>query len=136
MENPATIYEISFLLMGIVQVAMRPSCLIKTFAFHLLHSWQHFLLQLRIFLVLIKRRPSGVLLPLGNLLSIASYHDHAQEAPYDGAADQDEDDGDTDGPDAWGEEGMEEMVIIHEGLFIRWVSEVPERPRERERERV
>lgn len=53
---------------------------------------------------------------LGGLLLVAADHDDAEEGADDGGADEDEDDGDADGPDARGEEVLELVVVVDEGL--------------------
>lgn len=58
-------------------------------------------------------------LGLGGLLSVASDHDHAQEGAHNGRAEQDEDDGDSDGPDAGEEEVLEGVVFVNKGLRIK-----------------
>ena len=55
-------------------------------------------------------------LGLSRLLPVASDHDHAQERPHHGRTQEDEDDGDTDGPDAGREEVLERVVVIDKGL--------------------
>jgi hypothetical protein len=57
-----------------------------------------------------------LLLGFESLLAIALYHDDGEEAADDGRAEDDEDDRDADGPDAWEEEGVEEVVIVDEWL--------------------
>lgn len=59
---------------------------------------------------------SLLLLSLEGLFAIAPYHDDGQEGADDGGKEDDEDDGDADGPDAWQEEGVKDVVVIHEGL--------------------
>lgn len=61
-------------------------------------------------------------LGLGGLLLVAPDHDDAEEGADDGGGEQDEDDGDADGPDARGEEVLEGVVRVDEGL--RWVGRV------------
>ena len=56
------------------------------------------------------------MLGLERLLPVAPYHDYREEATDDGGTENDEDDGDADGPDAWQEEGVKDVVVIHEGL--------------------
>ena len=53
---------------------------------------------------------------LGRLLAVALDHDDAEEAADDGGAEEDQDDGDADGPDARGEEVLEGVVRVDEGL--------------------
>ena len=55
-------------------------------------------------------------LGLGGLLSVASDHDHAQEGPNNGGTEENEDDGDTDSPDAGREEVLKRVVVIDKGL--------------------
>lgn len=57
----------------------------------------------------------GGSLGLGGLLSVASNHDHAEEGADDGGTDEDENNGDADGPDAGEEEVLEGVVIVDEG---------------------
>jgi len=57
-----------------------------------------------------------LLLRLEGLLAIAAYHDDGEEAADDGGAENDEDDRDADGPDAWEEEGVEEVVVVDKWL--------------------
>lgn len=61
-------------------------------------------------------------LGLGGLLLVAPDHDDAEEGADDGGGEEDEDDGDADGPDARGEEVLEGVVRVDEGL--RWVGRV------------
>jgi len=56
-------------------------------------------------------------LGLGGLLAVAPYHDHADEGAHDGGTDEEDDDGDADGPDARGEEVLENVVVVNEGLW-------------------
>lgn len=53
---------------------------------------------------------------LGRLLPVALDHDDAKEGADDGRAQQDEDDGDADGPDARRKEVLERVVRIDKGL--------------------
>lgn len=55
-------------------------------------------------------------LGLGGLLLVAPDHDYAEEGADDGGGEEDEDDGDADGPDARGEEVLEGVVRVDEGL--------------------
>ncbi len=55
-------------------------------------------------------------LGLGGLLAVASNHDHAEERADDGGTEEDENDGDADGPDAREEEVLERVVIVDKGL--------------------
>ncbi|KAK3071410.1 hypothetical protein LTR53_008687 [Teratosphaeriaceae sp. CCFEE 6253] len=72
-----------------------------------------------------------LLLPrLERLLSITPDHDHTEEAADDRAAEQQEDDGDADGPDAGREEGLQGMVGVDEGLAQKRVSGVGSGSRE------
>ena len=57
-------------------------------------------------------------LGLRGSLPIAPDHDDAEEGADDGAANQDQDHGDADGPDARGEEGVQRVVGVDEGLFF------------------
>lgn len=56
---------------------------------------------------------------LERLLPVAPNHDAGEEAADDGAAEQDQDDGDADGPDARREERLERVVFVDEGLQSR-----------------
>lgn len=58
----------------------------------------------------------GRSLGLGSLLPVASNHDHAQERAHDGGTQENEDNGDSDGPDAGKEEVLERVVIVDERL--------------------
>jgi hypothetical protein len=60
----------------------------------------------------------GCGLGLGGLLLVALDHDDAEEGAHDGGGEQDEDDGDADGPDARGEEVLEGVVRVDEGLWV------------------
>ena len=66
--------------------------------------------------------PSRLLLPrirrprLGRLFPITPNHDHAQETAHDGRSEEDEDDRYADGPDARGEEVVEGVALVDEGL--------------------
>lgn len=53
---------------------------------------------------------------LGHLLPVALDHDDAKKGADDGRAQQDEDDGDADGPNARGEEVLERVVRVDKGL--------------------
>lgn len=55
-------------------------------------------------------------LGLRGLLPVAPDHDDAQEGADDGGAQQDQDDGYADGPLARGEEAVQRVVEVHEGL--------------------
>lgn len=57
-----------------------------------------------------------LLLCLERLFPIAPYHDDGEEASDDGGAKDDEDYGNANSPDARGEEGVERMVLVDEGL--------------------
>lgn len=57
-----------------------------------------------------------------SFLAIAPHHDDAQETAHDGAAQQQQDDGDADGPDAGREEGLDRVRVVDEGLC--WVLEI------------
>jgi hypothetical protein len=56
------------------------------------------------------------LLGFESLLAIALDHDDGKEAANNSRAEDDEDDRDADGPDAWEEQGVEEVVIVDEWL--------------------
>lgn len=53
---------------------------------------------------------------LGSLLSVALDHDDAEERPHDCRSQQNENDGNANGPDARGEEVLERVVGIDKGL--------------------
>lgn len=53
---------------------------------------------------------------LGGLLPIALDHDHAEERAHDSGAQQDQDDGDSDSPDARRKEVLERVVRVDKGL--------------------
>jgi len=55
-------------------------------------------------------------LGLGRLLPVAPDHDDAEEGADDGGPEQDENDGYADRPDAGGEEVLERVVRVDEGL--------------------
>jgi hypothetical protein len=59
------------------------------------------------------------LLSLRRSLTIAPHHNHAQETPDHGAAEQQEDDRDANGPDAGREEGLDEVGVVDEGLRLK-----------------
>lgn len=67
---------------------------------------------------LLARGGRGSRLGLGGLLPIAPDHDDAEEGADDGRAEQDQDDGDADGPDAGREEGVQGVVRVDEGLLM------------------
>lgn len=48
------------------------------------------------------------------LFAVTPNHDHAQEASYNCAAEQEEDDGDANGPDAGREEGLNGVRVVDE----------------------
>lgn len=56
-----------------------------------------------------------LLLRLERLFPVAPYHDDGEEASNDRGAEDNQDDGDANGPDARGEEGVERMVLVDEG---------------------
>lgn len=56
-------------------------------------------------------------LGLGGLLLVALDHDDAEEGAHDGGGEEDEDDGDADGPDARGKKVLEGVVRVDEGLW-------------------
>lgn len=62
----------------------------------------------------------GGSLGLGGLLLVALDHDDAEEGANDGGGEEDENDGDADGPDARGKEVLEGVVRVDEGLWW-WV---------------
>lgn len=66
--------------------------------------------------------PSLCLLLCSGLLSVAFDHDDTEEGAHDGGTEQDKDDGDADGPDARGEEVLEGVVRVDEGLDGRKVA--------------
>lgn len=72
--------------------------------------------SLSLFVLRLLLRGGG--LGLGGLLLVAPDHDDAQEGADDGGGEQDEDDGDADGPDARGEEVLEGVVRVDEGLAV------------------
>lgn len=53
---------------------------------------------------------------LGRLFPITPHHDHAEKGAHHSGAEQDEDDGDADGPLAEEEEVLEGVVVVDEGL--------------------
>lgn len=55
-------------------------------------------------------------LRFGGLLSVASNHDHTEERSYDGGAQENEDDGNTNSPDARRENILEGVVRIDKWL--------------------
>jgi hypothetical protein len=57
-----------------------------------------------------------LLLRLEGLLAIALDHDDREEAADNGGAEYDEDYRDADGPDAWQEEVVEEVVVVDKWL--------------------
>jgi hypothetical protein len=59
-----------------------------------------------------------LLLGFEGLLAIALDHDDREEAADDGGAQDDENDRDADGPDAWEEERVEDVVIVDEWLHM------------------
>jgi len=73
--------------------------------------------------------PLGFLLPrlyrprLRSFLPITPYHNHTQEAAHDCRAKEYQDDGYADGPDARGEEVVERMALVDEGLEAWGVSD-------------
>jgi hypothetical protein len=56
------------------------------------------------------------LLGFESLLAIALDHDDGEEAADNSRAENDEDDRDANGPDAWEEQGVEEVVIVDKWL--------------------
>ena len=54
---------------------------------------------------------------LGGLFLVTPHHDHADEGADDGGGEDYEEDGDADGPVARGEEGVEGVVGVDEGLW-------------------
>jgi hypothetical protein len=59
-----------------------------------------------------------LLLGFEGLLAIALDHDDREEAADDSRAQDDEDDRDADGPDAWEEERVEEVVVVDKWLHM------------------
>lgn len=65
---------------------------------------------------------SSLLLPLlycfrfGGILLVTPYHDQSQETPHNGDANQYQNDGDSDCPDAWWEVGVHGMALVDEWL--------------------
>lgn len=55
---------------------------------------------------------------LEGLFAVAPDHDQRQEAADDGAAGEDQDDGQADGPDAGGEQRLRGMRRVDKGLLI------------------
>lgn len=55
-------------------------------------------------------------LGLGSFLLVASDHDHADEGADNGGTEEEEDDGDADGPVAREEEVLKGVVLVNEGL--------------------
>lgn len=88
---------------------MLPHVIIYTFSYILLWSFSlQFLKRLSLLLC------CGF--GLGRLLPVAADHDHTEEGTDNGRAEQDEDDGDADGPDPRREEVLEGVVGIDERL--------------------
>lgn len=58
-------------------------------------------------------------LGLGSFLLVASDHDHADEGADNGGTEEEEDDGDADGPDAREEEVLKGVVVVNKGLCLR-----------------
>lgn len=56
-------------------------------------------------------------LGLGGFLLVASDHDHADKGADNGRAEEEEDDGDADGPFAREEEVLKGVVFVNEGLL-------------------
>lgn len=57
------------------------------------------------------------MLSLERLLPVAPYHDDREKAADNGGEEDDEDDWDADGPDAWGEEGVKGVILIDKWLY-------------------
>ena len=55
-------------------------------------------------------------LGLRSLLLVAPNHDHAKERPNDSGTEEDDNDGDANGPNARREEVLERVVVVDEGL--------------------
>ena len=52
------------------------------------------------------------------LLPVASDHDHGEEGADDSGTEEDEDDGNADGPDSWWEKAVERVFFIDEWLYF------------------
>lgn len=59
---------------------------------------------------------SLLLLRLEGLLPVAPYHDYREKTADDGGAENEQDDGNANGPDTGQEERVEEVVVVDEGL--------------------
>lgn len=57
-----------------------------------------------------------LLLSLESLLAVAPDHDDRQERADDGGEEDDQDHRDADGPDAGEEQGVQDVVLVDEGL--------------------
>lgn len=55
-------------------------------------------------------------LGLRSLLLVAPNHDHAKERSNDSGTEEDDNDGDTNGPNARREEVLERVVVVDKGL--------------------
>lgn len=53
---------------------------------------------------------------LGGLFPVTPDHNHADKGADDGGGEEDKEDRNADGPDARGEEGVEDVVVVDEGL--------------------
>jgi hypothetical protein len=58
-----------------------------------------------------------LLLSLERLLPVAPYHNDRQKATDNGGKEDDEDDRYADGPDAWREERVKGVILVHEWLY-------------------
>jgi hypothetical protein len=59
------------------------------------------------------------LLGFQRLLAVALDHDNREEAPDNGRTENDEDDGNTNGPDAWEEERVKEGRTILNNCWLK-----------------
>jgi hypothetical protein len=98
--------------MGLVQYHSRPFTTTKQLWFPARSSCNTCLVTMMHLRLLL----GGGSLGLGGLLSVAADHDQAQERANHGAAQEDEDDGDADGPLARGEDVLERVVVVDKGL--------------------
>jgi hypothetical protein len=89
-----------------------PSCMCAGTRTELFRFFSPLLLGFEYDLGLLLRR-SG--LGLGGLLLVAADHDHAEKGAHDGGAEEDQDNGDADGPDTGEEEVLERVAVVDKG---------------------
>lgn len=79
-------------------------------------TWVHIHIRYYVLLLLLLRLLLSSGLGLGSFLLIAPNHDHADEGADNGRTQEEEDDGNANGPDAGEEQVLKGVVLVNEGL--------------------